>query len=141
MSQPLHTLYTERLTLTLFNPNSNEDLDNLIAVFNDPVALEKQGDVGIGTREDMLGLTHACHMDNSKFTHHSPPLNVEGEPEKSLPAYMIRLGTNAPQGKVIGDVSLVQRGAHATPDMGWIIFHQYAGNGYATEAAREALRY
>jgi RimJ/RimL family protein N-acetyltransferase len=42
---------------------------------------------------------------------------------------------------MLGLVTLAQRSSSLPPDMGWGLWHEYANNGFATEAGREALRY
>ncbi|MCJ1393168.1 hypothetical protein MMC18_006040 [Xylographa bjoerkii] len=57
-----------------------------------------------------------------------------------MAAYNVHLGSS-PSDPMIGLISLAQRSKTVPPDMGWIILHQYAGHGYATEAGREFFRY
>jgi RimJ/RimL family protein N-acetyltransferase len=53
--------------------------------------------------------------------------------------WLVRLGADEPDGEVIGISSMIHRAY--IPDQGWVILPQYQGRGYATEAAREVLRY
>lgn len=140
---PLPTLHTSRLTLTMFDPASSQDALDLLAVFNDPVHIVNAGDMGIHTPAQLHALNLALTIPNTKFTRCAPPPNMAafGITDACIPCFMIRLGAYNPQGDFVGTVSLVQRGADAIPDMGWALLSQFSGQGYATEAAREALRY
>jgi RimJ/RimL family protein N-acetyltransferase len=53
--------------------------------------------------------------------------------------YILRIGDK--DGPMIGGVSVAQRGASVPPDMGWCILEPHMGKGYATEGAKEFLRY
>lgn len=127
-----HILYTERLTLTPFFNDSTDDLDLLLAMFNDPVSLEKQGDFGLRTHDDLAKLLKACHI---------PPSRFRIQPANNPPAYVMHLGHHEPHGTPIGMISVVQRGPDAIPDMGWGLLQEYSGKGYATEAAKACLKY
>lgn len=53
--------------------------------------------------------------------------------------YLLRIGDK--NGPLAGGISLAQRSASVPPDIGWCILEKYMGKGYATEAAREFVRY
>ena len=135
MSHPQDTfasvLHTTRLTLTIADPSNPAHNDHMLACFNDPVSIANMGDYGIKTRQDMIELFHSTML--------APDLC--GGVEPTHPAcYVVRLGHRS-DGDMIGVVSLAQRGRRLPPDIGWVVLHEYAGKGYATEAAMEALRY
>ncbi len=67
------------------------------------------------------------------------PIFQDGEAEDDC-FWMIRLGANAPDGPLIGIVSLSQREGRPV-DVGWALHEGYMNLGYATEAAREVVRW
>jgi len=127
-------LHTERLTLELYN-HSKEHCDTFLAAMNSKSSHEAMGDHGIRTPEQF----DAIHA-NTKLKDHRFKNGVANDDL----FYLIRLGSNAPQGKLVGGVALNQRtvsGRTLPPDMGWCVLEPEMGKGYATEAAREFLRW
>jgi RimJ/RimL family protein N-acetyltransferase len=53
--------------------------------------------------------------------------------------YLPRVGSK--DGPLIGGISLQKRSATVPPDIGWCLLEEFMGKGYATEAAKEFLRY
>lgn len=125
-------LNTERLTLTLYDNNDDEDVDLFLRVFEDPAVREHAGDFGIKTRNDMRRLA-----DSTTLGHRL----LGGKKAAGAAIYIVRLGPNNLNGERIGHVELPQRNAEMFPDVGYAVFSQYAGRGYATEATKEAVRY
>jgi hypothetical protein len=123
-------LYTERLVLALFDHGIAEHYECLLGSMNNPTAYARIGDFGIR------------NLQNSML---STPQRVSlvPIPEGWLPDldfyYILRIGDK--NGPMIGGVSVAQRGASVPPDIGWCILEAYMSKGYATEAAREFLRY
>ncbi|MCJ1376940.1 hypothetical protein MMC17_000030 [Xylographa soralifera] len=124
-------LYTSRLTLTIFDENKPDHCDHIIACFQDPIALERMGDMGIRTHEQLKALGKNMILS---------PSFCGGKVPHGMACYNIHLGSS-PLDPMIGLISLAQRSKTVPPDVGWGVLHQYAGNGYATEAGREVFRY
>lgn len=130
-----HTLHTPRLTLHLYDTSNVDQSAHALNLFNDPVALSAMGDYGIRNIDQVISLAVACHLRPN--THHTM-LTTEGF------CYVIHLGVEASAGdtsSMIGIISLMQRSDEGAPDIGWMMLHQSSGQGYATEASKEALRY
>ena len=49
--------------------------------------------------------------------------------------------STSPYRKMLGVVTLALRSASLPPNMGWGLRQEYADNGFASEAEKEALRY
>ncbi|MCJ1295820.1 hypothetical protein MMC34_007384 [Xylographa carneopallida] len=89
------------------------------------------GDYGLRTHEQLKGLAKNLLLS---------PSFCGGKVPHGMAAYNIHLGST-PLDPMIGVLSLAQRSKTVPPDIGWTVMHQYAGHGYATEAAREFFRY
>ena len=123
-------LRTERLSLFLYDVFNETHNTLFLSFLNDPVALEKNGDWNIRTGDDIrtLAAIRALHEDNRG-------------PNAPYPCtYLFRLGHESTD-PVIGSINLWQGPKALMPDVGWGLRHEYAGNGYATEAARAALQH
>ena len=116
-------LYTDRLTLELFDL-SDAHYRCLIDCINTPTAFADMGDFGIRTHADYDALRTSAQLPQLK------PADV---------IYVIRIGDKS--GPLAGSVTLCQRGKTAIPDLGWAMLEDYMGSGYATEAAKELLRF
>jgi hypothetical protein len=126
-------LYTERLTLELFDEGP-EHLECLLACVNNDTARLRIGDFGAHTQEDMLKFMRRAPLHGSMFA---------GGIADQSPTYMIREGYHDPQAPLVGAITLAQRivGERALPpDIGWAVVEGRMGNGFATEAAREVLQ-
>ncbi|MCJ1281600.1 hypothetical protein MMC26_000920 [Xylographa opegraphella] len=124
-------LHTPRLTLTVFDENRPDNCDHVIVCFQDPVSMQAMGDYGIRNHQQLKALS-----DNLVLS----PSFSNGKVPRGMAAYNIHLGST-PSDPTIGVLSLAQRSKTVPPDIGWIVLHQYAGHGYATEAAREFFGY
>lgn len=125
------SLRTERLALTLYDGSNPMHLDVALGTFNNPTAYARMGDYGIKTHEDMKQLAENVRIRGLKY--HGIP--VEGENA----IMVVHLGDE--NGPMIGIVSLCERSPHIPPDIGWGFLEPYMGMGYATEAAKEFLRF
>jgi RimJ/RimL family protein N-acetyltransferase len=123
-------LYTERLVLELFDRNSPEHYEGYIASVNNPTAYANMGDFGLKTKADIDALLDATRLS---------PAYCKGMVADVDIQYNLRLGSK--DGPIIGGVTLASRSASVPPDIGWCMIELYIGKGYATEGARELLRY
>lgn len=124
-------LRTERLTLTLWDVSNPMHLDVTLATFNNSTAYATMGDHGLRTHEDMKKLAKNVHVRDLKY--HGIPVEVENA------VMVVHLGDE--NGPMIGIVTLCERSPHIPPDIGWGFLEPYMGKGYATEAAKEFLRF
>ena len=121
-------LETSRLTLSLFS-NSEAEYQCVLDVLNGAISLQVQGDLNVRTPAQVDVLNHATRLDPS-VTGKFPDIDLY---------YFARL-KDQPDDRPIGAVSLAQRKKGIPPDIGWGFRDEYAGHGYATEAAKEMLR-
>jgi RimJ/RimL family protein N-acetyltransferase len=131
---PRH-LYTNRLTLELYN-ESQEHIQCLFSCVNNDTARrpDRLGDFGIRTLDDMAKHMRQAPLIDERFA---------GGKADQAAAYIIREGYHDPSGSLIGAITLAQRRVGdrlIPPDIGWAIVEERMENGFATEAAREALR-
>jgi hypothetical protein len=124
-------LRTERLTLTLYDVSKLEHHDLALGTMNNPTAYASMGDYGLRTHEDMKKLAKNVLIRDLKY--HGVPVEVEHL------LMVVHLGDE--NGPMIGIVSLCERSPHIPPDIGWGFLEPYMGKGYATEAAKEFLRF
>ncbi|KAK4505046.1 hypothetical protein PRZ48_003009 [Zasmidium cellare] len=140
----LHSLFpphlsTPRLTLDRFD-HSPAHYDTLLTAMNSPTAHTHMGDFHIRTPAQLDAFNAIARIHDPRFK--------DGIADDDC-YYVIRLGPNNPKGELIGGVSIRQ--CHAkdpsgnpidlAPDMGWCMLEGHMGQGYATEAARELMRY
>ncbi|KUJ14566.1 uncharacterized protein LY89DRAFT_671901 [Mollisia scopiformis] len=123
-------LYTKRLVLELFDHNNSEHYECLLGSMNSPTAHARMGDFGIRTPTEFDALNSATRLAGPYCQGLVPDLDFY---------YVLRLGDK--DGPMIGGVSVAQRSASVPPDVGWCILEPYMGKGYATEGAKEFLRY
>ncbi|KIX03108.1 uncharacterized protein Z518_06658 [Rhinocladiella mackenziei CBS 650.93] len=124
-------IHTERLTLRAFDPSRPSDYDAVLKVYNSQYMRKAVGDVGVHTRED---LDVRCR----KFGLHSKSSESDAKPLPSHPVHLIYLrSTNT----FIGVTSLFHRRPLPYPDIGYAIFEEYAGHGFATEAGKAAVQW
>jgi RimJ/RimL family protein N-acetyltransferase len=123
-------LYTKRLVLELFDHGVPEHYECLLGSMNNPTAHARMGDFGIRTPAEFDALNAATRLTGAHCRGMVADLDIY---------YILRIGDR--NGPMIGGVSVAQRGASVPPDIGWCILEAYMGKGYATEAAREFLRY
>ncbi|MCJ1431327.1 putative lipase atg15 [Xylographa pallens] len=93
--------------------------------------MEVQGDFGIHTHEQLKALSNNMLLS---------PSFCGGKVSPGMAAYNIHLGSSSLD-PMIGVLSLAQRSQTVPPDIGWVVMHQHAGHGYATEAGKEFFKY
>lgn len=124
-------LNTERLTLTLFDPNDKTDCDLLA-----------KGLMGI-SQGTLKSAVPEKDVDDAVQYYRKygriEPCFLGGRTSDRAAMWIIHLGENSPVGELVGIASMIQRSY--IPDQGWVILPEYQGKGYAIEAAREVLRY
>ncbi|EXJ74326.1 uncharacterized protein A1O5_02622 [Cladophialophora psammophila CBS 110553] len=128
-------IYTERLQLRIFDPALPSDYDTVLAIYDSDFVRRTIGNPGIYTRDDIdarrvrFGLLRP--KDSSDPTRPAAVL-------PSHPWHIVYLrGTDT----VVGVISLLHRHPLPYPDMGWAVAEEYMNRGYATEAAKAALRW
>ena len=126
-------LHTPRLTLEVFDDANSEQISHSLAILNDPINTALMGDYGIKTPSQHSILTTATTL----LPEHLP----SGESPTGTCGYIVRLGSHAPNGEIIGLITLASRSPTIPPDIGWGFHSTHHGRGYATEAAGEVLRY
>lgn len=137
-------LHTPRLTLVRFSWSRPEDAVCIIDSFNDPVAIKNQGDFNIKTPDDVRNWERGTQLSTATlkdaYQRSGRPVPSDGISPPTLPWYIVRLGANNPEGPRIGIVTIMEA-QPPVPHIGWAFLSQHHNNGYATEAAREILRY
>lgn len=128
------TLQTPRLTLRLADPSNDLDCQQLIAIYTDPHAsLGGNARVGINTPADV----------RAKHEKHGPrqELCTRAEAPRGM-FHLVYLKDSGPGGeKCVGMIALSFREEMPYPDLGYALFHDYWGRGYAPEAGREVLKF
>ncbi|KAL7898199.1 hypothetical protein HDV63DRAFT_31373 [Trichoderma sp. SZMC 28014] len=126
-------LYTERLTLTLADFTKNTDEQQFIDLLKTAA-----GEILDLSPEDAAKRAEGS-FDFYRSYGRLQPKFLNGCRASQGAIWLVRLGANSPQGKCIGASYVIQRSV--IPDQAWILFPEYRGNGYATESAKEVLRY
>lgn len=98
----------------------------MLGCINNPIAYATMGDYGIRTKEQFDALNEATLL--------TYPIAFPGKL-----VYIIYLKDK--RNEAIGAVTLAQRNRRIPPDIGWALLPEYMGKGYATEAAKEFLRW
>ena len=128
-------LYTARLTLELYN-HSVEHQACLVGAINSTTAHQRMGDIGIRTGKQFDAFNAMFRIRHPKFK--------DGIADDDF-YYLLRLGQANTTGELIGGISCAQRltqtGVVLPADIGWCLLESGMGRGYATEAAREVLRW
>lgn len=128
------TLRTERLKLRLIDPDSQSDLEEYVRLYN-----SHRKDAGGSDNlppsmtVDYLRLKHELHSPKAELCTLSPP------PKGYI--HLIYLLNDNGEDALIGNVNMAFRPEMSCPDLGYAILPAYHGQGYATEAARESLRF
>jgi RimJ/RimL family protein N-acetyltransferase len=122
-------LYTERLVLELFDHSIPEHYECLWSM-NSPTAHARMGDFGIRTLAEFDAINGATHLAGAYCEGMVPDFDFY---------YILRMGDE--DGPVVREVSIAQRGASVPPGIGWCVLEAYIEKGYATEGAKEFLRY
>lgn len=129
-----YTLQTERLSLRLANPNSAEDCEKILKTYtDDQTGAGGHGKVGLSSIED-IRYKYFLHGPRADFCTLAPP------PQGHFFLVSLRQDGNV-EGDYIGIAGISFRASMPYPDLGWAIFGPYQGYGYATEAARAALKF
>lgn len=146
-------LSTTRLDLILFDLSNPTHLELNLRLLHDPAFQSNFGDYGLHTQADIhrlwsstlikpstcptllsqpspAGYIMCLKPEHAALYSPSPPV---ADPASAFPT--------PSGGKMLGLVTLASRSTSLPPDMGWGLWHQYAGNGFATEAGRAALTY
>jgi Acetyltransferase (GNAT) domain len=133
-------LSTTRLHLVLFDPSNATHLELNLRLLHDPAFLANFGDYGLHTQSDIHRLWASTHIKPITCPQllDKPEHSTLYTPTGPDPAVSFLSPSG---GKMLGLVTLAQRSASLPPDMGWGLWAEYANNGFATEAGREALRY
>jgi len=126
-------LHTPRLTLEVLDEENPLHITANLDIMNDPTNIAAMGDFGIKTPQQHDILTKATTL----LPQHLP----SGKTPSGNCAYIVRCREHAPSGEIIGMISLASRHADIPPDIGWGFKSAHHGKGYATEAAKEVLRY
>jgi len=126
-------LHTPRLTLEVLDEENPLHIEVNLNIMNDPTNIAAMGDFGIKTLQQHDILTKATTL----LPQHTP----SGKTPSGFCGYIVRLGEQNPTGEIIGVISLASRHADIPPDIGWGFKSAHHGKGYATEAAKEVLRY
>jgi len=142
-------LETPRLTLLLFELSDTLQMDLQLRLLHDPAFQANFGDYGIETRDDVFRLlshTQITPVICSILAAPSPAVYtmcLKDSASATMPEIKDdpALAFPSSYGKMIGMVTLSSRSSSVPPDMGWGLFCQYANQGFATEAGKEALRY
>lgn len=126
-------LYTERLTLTLADFTKEADEQQFTDLLK-----TMMGEILNLSPEDAAKRAVGS-FDFYRSHGRLQPKFVNGCKASQGAIWLVRLGANSPQGKCIGASYVIQRSV--IPDQSWILFPEYRGKGYATESAKEVLRY
>ncbi|OAP63788.1 hypothetical protein AYL99_03015 [Fonsecaea erecta] len=133
-------LYTERLELRMFDPSRPSDYKAILTIYESDFILRTVGDPGVHTREDLDLRSQKFHLRPRTSDNDGDEDDADSstKPLPSHPWHLIYLrGTDT----LVGTVSLFHRHPLPYPDMGYAVLEPYMGRGFATEAARAALRW
>ncbi|KAK4084313.1 uncharacterized protein Triagg1_793 [Trichoderma aggressivum f. europaeum] len=122
-------LHTNRLALTLFNMNDEDDLDFVVMMFNMEMSGGGPTD-GNWTGKDIRRLSYSLMLK---------PSDTHGRLSKGPAIYLARLEGAA--GPRIGVVNLCRRTPEVPIDLGYMVLPEHRKRGYATEGATRVLRY
>lgn len=132
------TLHTERLTLTLFNPDNQEQCEQIL-----PVLMYGQQAMAQYAPQKTQDLSPRERGEKGvEYLRTSGRISAKllgGRTPTTAALWLVRLGPNAPKGQCIAIASVLHRSY--LPDQGWMVAAEHQGKGYATEAATEVLRY
>ena len=141
-------LETDRLVITRFDPTPANG-DFLAKLYNTPEFIAGEGDTGIDTPEKGLRALERMQERFEVYGHgvylislKRPSASTSPAPAPSdSPTVEKEPQVSDEYGYVpVGSVSLM-RGDYACPDIGFALLTEHTGKGYATEAAREMVRY
>ncbi|CZR61367.1 uncharacterized protein PAC_11263 [Phialocephala subalpina] len=123
---PPRYLSTERLALELFSRANPKHYEVMLGCINNEISHASMSDYGIRTTQQFDRLNEATFL--------TYPVAFPQEL-----SYIASLKESPPT--PVGAVTLAQRSRQFPPDIGWAILPEFMGNGYATEAAKEFLRW
>lgn len=122
-------LSTSRLFLRPFDNSLVSDYDSLIALYNSPLMIKYNGDLGYRTHTDIDVKEASCILDLKLCT------GKTSRPKSST--FLAHLKST---GQFIGVISLRHR-KPMIPDLGYNFVEEFTGQGYGTEACKEVLRF
>lgn len=125
------TINSARVTLELLQ-GREEQYDFIISMFHDKSFLEEVGDRGIRTARDFDAAVRNRRLASSAFKL-AEPVDVDSDI-----VYIAKSTVDAGNPN-IGIVTAHQRGSSVPPDIGWAIKTEFAGRGFASEAAKAVL--
>ena len=132
------TLHTERLVLRLVDPSNDSDCKEVVRLYNDPHSGQGgHAKVGVKTIADVRQKVK-LHGPKAELCTLAPPPRSH-----CFLVYLPKSSTSEEDngGTLIGTVGLSFRSEMPFPDLGWALFDPYEGQGYATEAGKEALHF
>lgn len=150
------TLETTRLNLILFDSSNPTRLELNVRLLHDPAFQSNFGDYGLRTQDDVRRLWASTHIKPtiSEAVGQACPRWLrrvsEARPRNSIhPCYRLRsrrgfhlpLRENARRSYSGVAFSFPPSRYALPPDVGWGLWQEYANNGFASEAGKEALMY
>ncbi|KAI9704486.1 MAG: hypothetical protein M1820_005560 [Bogoriella megaspora] len=142
-----HILYTPRLVLKLCDSTNPEHLDDNLRLLNAPETVAQIGDTGMCSHAQISRWMRAVRIHPSRMSGEIVPVAPHKEAvwlvylkssETSKKSQSMNEGT---VNRVIGVISIGHRSKEIPPDVGWLVDAAHWSKGYATEAAREIVRY
>ncbi|OAL35192.1 hypothetical protein AYO20_05446 [Fonsecaea nubica] len=127
---PFPIIYTERLHLRIFDPARDSDYDAVLTIYNSDFTRRAVGDTGLHSRED-------ADVRCTKFH----PLPKDFDPARPFPSHPWHLVYLRGTDTLVGVISLFLRHPLPYADLGYAVAEEHANRGYATEAAKAALRW
>lgn len=132
-------LNTARLTLTLFNPNSQQHYDLLFPIIYYLKGTFVDRTLPPDERNEAARQDTLKSMEFYQTRGRIAESLLGGRRPTTAALWIIRHGADSPDGECIGVASVLHRAY--IPDQGWAILPEHQGAGYATEASAEVLRY
>ena len=118
----MHPIESERLRLRRIDPD--RDAVPMLALLNDPGFLRFIGDRGVRTAQEARDYATARVL-----------------PAYALHGYGMYAIERLSDGAWLGNAGLVRRDGLPGPDIGYAVLSEFAGQGYAGEAARAVFAY
>jgi RimJ/RimL family protein N-acetyltransferase len=123
-------LHSERLTYTLFDLDSPEDLKFAVELFN-AIGAGALAPKGFWDEEQFIPFAWSVALT---------PADTFGQDINQMPVYTVRLG-NSTSGTPIGIINLCRRSEVLPPDFGFAYLPEYQRKGYGTEGGKTILKY
>lgn len=124
------SLGTERLILRLFESSDARLVHDYLGVYNDPSIVSAIGDRGLRTARDVEKLLEGQRLGPDYTAARRRPSHI-----------LVYLGYERDTDKNVGFVSILHRDNLIPPDLAWATVTPFSGRGYATEMAKELLRF